>query len=170
MVEAGRIDHAHHAGNAYRALEDTIALDAAVKAAFDKVDPEETLIIVTADHGHVFTMAGYPERNNPILGLTGEAADDGKPYTTLGYMNGPGAVAGERPDLSEVDTQAPDFLQQALVPLEESETHSGDDVGIYAQGPWAHLFDGVVEQNLIYHVIAHATGLPEKAVLNGLSN
>ena len=70
--------------------------DAAVKAAFDKVDPEETLIIVTADHGHVFTIAGYPERNNPILGLTGEAADDGKPYTTLGYMNGPGAVAGER--------------------------------------------------------------------------
>ena len=31
MVEAGRIDHAHHAGNAYRALEDTVALDAAVQ-------------------------------------------------------------------------------------------------------------------------------------------
>ncbi len=170
MVEAGRIDHAHHAGNAYRALDDTIALDAAVAAAFEKVDPEETLIIVTADHGHVFTMAGYPERNNPILGLTGEKADDGKPYTTLGYMNGPGAVAGERADLAAVDTQAPDFLQQALVPLEDSETHSGDDVGIYAQGPWAHLFDGVVEQNLIYHVMAHATRLPEKAALAGLSN
>ena len=41
---------------------------------------------------------------------------------------------------------------------------------IYAWGPWAHLFDGVVEQNLIYHVMAHATGLPEKAVLAGLSN
>ncbi|MFD2404785.1 alkaline phosphatase [Azorhizophilus paspali] len=26
MVEAGRIDHAHHAGNAYRALTDTVAL------------------------------------------------------------------------------------------------------------------------------------------------
>lgn len=170
MVEAGRIDHAHHAGNAYRALEDTIALDEAVKAAYEMVDPEETLIVVTADHGHVFTIAGYPGRNNPILGLTGENADDGKPYTTLGYMNGPGAVSGERPDLSEVDTEAPDYLQQALIPLEESETHSGDDVGIYAQGPWAHLFDGVVEQNLIYHVMAHATGLPEKAALNAVSN
>ena len=56
------------------------------------------------------------------------------------------------------------------MPLEDSETHSGDDVGIYAQGPWAHLFDGVVEQNLIYHVMAHATRLPEKAALAGLSN
>ncbi len=26
MVEGGRIDHAHHAGNAYRALDETIAL------------------------------------------------------------------------------------------------------------------------------------------------
>ena len=79
-------------------------------------------------------MAGYPKRNNPILGLTGEIADDGKPYTTLGYQNGPGAVVGERADLTGVDTADPDFLQQALVPLEESETHAGDDVGIYAQG------------------------------------
>jgi alkaline phosphatase len=170
MVEAGRIDHAHHAGNGFRALEDTIALDAAVQAAYDRVDPEETLIIVTADHSHVFTMAGYPARNNPILGLTGAVADDGKPYTTLGYQNGPGAVEGARADLTGVDTTARDFLQQALVPLAESETHAGDDVGIYAQGPWAHLFDGVMEQNLIYHVIAHATDLPERAALNALSN
>ena len=85
-------------------------------------------------------------------------------------MNGPGAVTGERAGPHDVDTTDPDFLQQALVPLEESETHAGDDVGIYAQGPWAHLFDGVMEQNLIYHVIAHATRLPEKAALSGLSN
>ena len=56
------------------------------------------------------------------------------------------------------------------MPLEESETHAGDDVGIYAQGPWAHLFHGVIEQNLIYHVMANAIGLPEKAALTGLSN
>src|SRR5205085_580566 len=31
MVEGGRIDHAHHAGNARRALEDAIALSEAVK-------------------------------------------------------------------------------------------------------------------------------------------
>ncbi|HEY5817650.1 MAG TPA: alkaline phosphatase [Mesorhizobium sp.] len=163
MVEAGRIDHAHHAGNAYRALQDTVALSDAVKAAYAKVNPDETLIIVTADHSHVFTMAGYPNRNNPILGVAG-SADDKKPYTTLGYMNGPGAIKeGEaRPDVTDVDTQDPDYLQQALVPLEESETHAGDDVAIFAQGPWAHLFQGVVEQNMIYHVMAKATDMAAK--------
>lgn len=163
MVEGGRIDHAHHAGNAARALEDMVALSNAIKAAYDAVNPEETLIVLTADHSHVFTFAGYPVRGNPILGIAGEA-DDGLPYTTLGYMNGPGAKAGEvRGDLTGVDTTDVDYLQQALIPL-GSETHAGDDVGIFAQGPWAHLFHGVVEQNTIYHVLAKAIGLSHNAM------
>ncbi|WP_151718437.1 alkaline phosphatase [Gemmobacter serpentinus] len=165
MVEGGRVDHAHHAGNAARALTDTIAVAEAVKAVSEKVDLDETLIILTADHSHVFSIAGYPTRNNPILGIAG-TADDNKPYTTLGYQNGPGAkVDAPRADLTGVDTTDIDFLQQALVPLGESETHAGDDVAIFAQGPWAHLFHGVVEQNLVYHVMDHATGLSTRAAL-----
>jgi alkaline phosphatase len=94
MVEAGRIDHGHHAGNAYRALTDAIALSNAVKAAAAKAG-DDTLIVVTADHSHVFTIAGYPGRGNPILGLvkaegTLQLDNLGLPYTTLGYANGPG--------------------------------------------------------------------------------
>lgn len=162
MVEGGRVDHAHHAGNAYRALTDTIAVAEAVEAAMKIVDPSETLVILTADHSHVFSIAGYPTRNNPILGIAG-VADDGKPYTTLGYMNGPGARLDEpRADLSEVDTTDPDFLQQALVPLGESETHAGDDVAILAQGPWAHLFTGILDQQVVYHVVNHALQLDQR--------
>lgn len=61
-VEGGRIDHAHHAGNAYRALTDTQILDEAIGAAAQTVDLRDTLIIVTADHSHVFNIAGYPMR------------------------------------------------------------------------------------------------------------
>ena len=162
MVEAGRIDHAHHAGNAYRALQDTVALSDAVRAAYDKVNPEDPLIVVTADHSHVFSIAGYPSRNNPILGVAG-TGDDKKPYTTLGYLNGPGEKLDEpRVDLTDIDTQDPDFLQQALVPLAESETHAGDDVAILAQGPWAHLFQGIVEQSMIYHVMAKSLDIASK--------
>jgi alkaline phosphatase len=94
MVEAGRIDHGHHAGNAYRALTDAIALSNAVKAAAAKAG-DDTLIVVTADHSHVFTIAGYPGRGNPILGLVKidgvpQLDNLGLPYTTLGYANGPG--------------------------------------------------------------------------------
>ena len=166
MVEGGRIDHGHHAGNAYRALEDTLAFDAAIAATLARVNLDETLVIVTADHSHVMTIAGYPQRNNPVLGLVREPGGrlamgrDRRPYTTLGYINGPGAIPADapRPDLSNVDTTAPDFLQQALVPL-GSETHAGEDVAIFADGPQAHLFAGVVDQPYVYHVIARALGL-----------
>lgn len=165
MVEAGRIDHAHHGGNARRALQDTVALNAALKAAMDSVDLRDTLILVTSDHSHVFTIAGYPERGNPILGVvsapigTPVKAMDGKAYTTLGYANGPGAVsAAERPDPSKQDTEALNYKQQSLIPT-GSETHGGDDVVARAAGPKAHLFKGTIEQNTIFHILRRALGL-----------
>jgi alkaline phosphatase len=162
MVEAGRIDHAHHAGNAYRALTDTVELSNAVKYALDNTNPKETLIIVTADHSHTFTIAGYPVRGNPILGLVKAPGKDvfdkdvnGMPYTTLGYANGPGFRKGGRVDLTAVNTAHPDFLQEATIPL-GSETHAAEDVAIFANGPKAYLFHGVQEQSYIYQVMASA--------------
>ncbi len=92
MVEGGRIDHAHHASNAYRALTDTIEFDNAIESAYLTLSEEErdkTLIIVTADHSHVFSIGGYSKRGNPILGLSGNDIF-GKPYTTANYANGGG--------------------------------------------------------------------------------
>jgi len=112
MVEGGRIDHAHHNGNAYRALSDTVALSDAVRAAAAKVDLKDTLIVVTADHSHTFVIQGYPARGNNILGLVREIGNDGEiepgykhdslglPYTTLSYANGPGyqGATNKQPD------------------------------------------------------------------------
>lgn len=186
MVEAGRIDHAHHQGNAYRALTDTIALSRAVEKARSMVDLNDTLIIVTADHSHVFTMAGYPKRGNPILGTIIEPGHEhpakdllGLPFTTLGYANGPGyhgesdvqpagpkkfgreiskaQPAAGRADLSKVDTAHPDHLQESAVPL-KYETHGGEDVGVFAIGPGSQWVRGVMEQNVIFHVMREALG------------
>ncbi|MDO9522028.1 MAG: alkaline phosphatase [Pseudohongiella sp.] len=182
MVEAGRIDHAHHAGNAFRALDDTRELSDAVLAAIELTNEQDTLIIVTADHSHSLTIGGYSTRGNPILGAVvgnnnhGHAneqrsvARDSLPYTTLGYRDGPGFAvnaggdvrytipgAPGRHDLSDVDPTHPDFHQEALVPL-QSEGHAGEDVAIYARGPWSHLFHSTHEQHFIYHVMRHAYG------------
>ncbi len=182
MVESGRIDHGHHAGNAYRALTDTIAFSEAVEVALEKTDERETLIIVTADHSHVFTIAGYPVRGNPILGLVrgnrgnGEPAlsesldANGLPYTTLGYTNGPGVgewrdevyTAGERADLHDHDTQARDFRQESRVPL-SSETHGAEDVAVYARGPGAYLVRSTLEQNAIFHIMDRSARLVDSA-------
>ncbi len=160
MVEAGRVDHAHHAGNASRALTDAIELSNAVRTALKKAG-DDTLVIVTADHSHTFTIAGYADRGNDILGKSVTdgvlALDaDGKPYTTLGYTNGPGYRGpAARPDLTNVDTANANFLQEAAVPL-SSETHAAEDVAIYARGPGAQAFQGTVEQNVIFHVMAQS--------------
>ena len=60
LVEGGRIDHAHHAGNARRALEDTIAMDEAVKVAMEVTDRTDTLVLATADHSHTFAISATP--------------------------------------------------------------------------------------------------------------
>lgn len=190
MVEGGRIDHAHHAGQAGYALEETIEFARAVQYAIDHTDPAETLIMVTADHSHVFTIAGYPQRGNDILGLVvapkgrGEdggdgvspvLAADGKPYTTLGYANGPGALFGPGQGDGDADGDAEDdhdghtrpmpqtglaARQQALVPT-GAETHGGEDVALFATGPGADRARGVIEQNVIYSIIRRALGWAE---------
>jgi alkaline phosphatase len=159
MVEAGRVDHAHHGTNAYRALTDMQALNEAVKIAKAKTGGD-TLILVTADHSHVFTIAGYPGRGNPILGLVKEAgaddykkAEDGKPYTTLGYHNGPNVREADSPALTDNMVQARDYRQQTAVKL-GSETHGGEDVPLYARGPGAENVHGVMEQDEIGTLIA----------------
>jgi alkaline phosphatase len=66
----GRIDHAHHYNNAYRALVETLALEAALLAALPLVDLADTLLVLTADHSHVLTLGGLATpRGNPILGV-----------------------------------------------------------------------------------------------------
>ncbi|MDJ0642464.1 MAG: alkaline phosphatase [Erythrobacter sp.] len=169
MVESGRIDHGHHAGRAGWALEETVEFARAIQYASDNTDPAETLILVTADHSHVFTIAGYPRRGNDILGLVvppeGELvnteepmpASDGKPYTTLGYWNGPGAIPHDHEEGRPVPETGIDARQQAAVPL-RSETHAGEDVALYAYGPGAHRARGVIEQNVIYDIIRSAFG------------
>jgi alkaline phosphatase len=176
-IEAGRVDHANHDGNLFRVLHDGKAFADAIQVAMDNTDPAETLIIVTADHEHAIAFNGYCGRGSDVLGLCyveDEAGTmhsdelnlgaDGKPYTVVGYLNGAGSVlveqadgtfSGVRPDVTQEEVMDPDYLQQALVPM-SSETHSGEDVTVMARGPWAHLFDGVIEQNVIFHVMNYA--------------
>ncbi|MBP9663924.1 MAG: alkaline phosphatase [Pyrinomonadaceae bacterium] len=105
----------------------------------------------------------------------------GLPFTTLGYVNGRGYTGasndqpegpkrccvepkafkpflGGRWDLANVDTFDPDYLQEAMIP-KMSESHSGDDVTIFATGVNAHLIRGSMEQNWIFYVMADALRL-----------
>ncbi len=198
VVESGRIDHAHHNNNAFRALDETIVLSDAVRAAEAATSASDTLILVTADHSHTLVMAGHPVRGNPILGKVRSRNADGGPsdklsrdaagrsYTTLGYANGPGNNGASsdqpegpkhflhepsrydpapvsRPNLDAVDTEAPDYLQEAGIPM-KSETHGGEDVAVYARGPGAEAVHGSLEQNVLFHLMVQANPAMREAL------
>lgn len=84
---------------------------------------------------------------------------DQMPYTTLLYGNGPGfgrhPVSGRRDNISGTDPLDKNYVQQAAVPRQWA-THGGEDVPVYAQGPMAHAFRGVIDQTFIPHAIAYS--------------
>ncbi|MGL6312905.1 alkaline phosphatase [Vibrio sp. WXL103] len=180
-VSASRIAHGHQAGNAARALTETISLSEAVETAQQVLSDagilDDTLIVVAGDHSYTLTIAGYPQRGNPILGIAesydGQGLDgiidtiDGPGYTTLGYANGPGAFVSRDEDGNRLDPELDqpdsiDYLQQATVPFEQS-TSAGEDVPIFASGPRSYLVRGTSEQNSVFHVINIAAELGAQA-------
>lgn len=52
------------------------------------------------------------------------------------------------------------YQYPSVLPLTH-ETHGGDDVAVFALGPWSHLFTGLYEQNVIPHIIGYAACLGE---------
>lgn len=58
---------AHHRGRAKLAVDESAAMEDAVRVAASYSD-DETLLIVTSDHTHTLTINGYPERGSNIFG------------------------------------------------------------------------------------------------------
>lgn len=178
MVEGGRIDHALHATNARRALQDVAAFDDAIRLALDKMqqrDPglKNTLIVVTADHDHTLVLNGYARRTGKttadepgVLGLvrnvlTGRPELDmnGHPYTVIGFGTGSGYRAA-RGALSELQVADKDYLQESVIPTAAGgETHGGANVFIGAQGAGAEQFRGVIDNTEVFGLIRRALGL-----------
>lgn len=80
----------------------------------------------------------------------------------LMYGNGPGypnhqsASQKTRIDLSEINTTGNKFRFPAGLQL-SSETHAGEDVAVFAIGPWSHLFSGVYEQHVLPYIMSYAS-------------
>jgi alkaline phosphatase len=179
MVEGGLIDHALHGTRAKRALQETVAYDAALKAAIDEMrqrDPglKHTLIVATADHDHTLLINGYSPRSgkttpeNPgVLGLVRSLPDgkvkldkDGAPYTILGFGTGEHRVQGSRAaqaGLTDAIASADDYHQEAAVRM-KSETHGGADVYLGATGAGAELFRGTIDNTRVFTLIREAAG------------
>uniref|UniRef100_A0A182MHL4 Alkaline phosphatase n=1 Tax=Anopheles culicifacies TaxID=139723 RepID=A0A182MHL4_9DIPT len=168
FVEGGLIDTAHHSNRPRLSLEETNEFHKAIDLARKRTNVDDTLIVVSSDHSHTLMYNGYPTRGSDILGI-GDVSDiDHLPYTTLSYANGEGFYQtyvdgnpAKRIDVTSYDFSNYRQRYLATVPL-SSETHGGEDVGVYASGPCAHLFVGSTEQNVIPMLIAYAANIGEE--------
>jgi alkaline phosphatase len=184
MVEGGRIDHAEHFTNVNRAIQDTLAFDAALKTAIEKAKADDpmlasTLIVVTADHDHTLSINGEAKRvgattmTNPgILGFVRNLSDgmpavdaDSTPYTILNFGNGESRVAGPRSILTnftEMVSAGKDYHQEVAFHLTNStmdaETHGGADVAIMAIGYKASQVHGFMDNTQVYSILRNAAG------------
>lgn len=91
MIEGGKIDWASHANDARAIVGEVLALDAAVRTAVDfaKGHPQETLIVVTADH----------ETGGLSLGFAGTA-----------YSLKPAALRGQRSSYLRFEEATADYF------------------------------------------------------------
>nr|XP_032517995.1 alkaline phosphatase-like [Danaus plexippus plexippus] len=105
-----------------------------------------------------------------LLGTTGPSKYDGLNYTVISYgTGGPGSFKHSmttidnvtrvvRRDPSAVNTDDMLYEQIAAITLEENK-HGGNDVTVYAKGPFSHLFHNVHEQHYVFHAISYAAKL-----------
>lgn len=164
FIEGGKIDSANHANMVGLSIDETLEMEKAIQKARDITDPNETLIVVSSDHSHPLSIAGYPGRGTNILGINQHDTDvNGIKYTTLNYAAGTQQYLDEQGKRLDIENRFGEDLLAVYPSYINTEygVHGGEDVGIYALGPYEHLFRGVMEQHAIPHLMAYAACIGE---------
>lgn len=126
--EEGKIDWSAHGNKTMSMIHDVLSLDETVKKAleFYYAHPDETLIIVTADH----------ETGGPAIGEGQEWKSD---FIDWKVLENSWNERGGRNDLNREDNRALNLAAQVGW---TTENHSGAPVPVYAIGKGAERFHG----------------------------
>jgi alkaline phosphatase len=139
QVEGASIDKRDHAADVCGQIGETLEFDNAITVGLDyaKSHPD-TLVLVTADHGHTSQIISYPQTDD--LHSPGRIATvlthDRQPMT-IGYATVADDDAGK----------------------EQSQDHTGTEVRIAAQGPQAANVVGVINQTDVFGIMTRALDL-----------
>lgn len=130
QVEGASIDKQDHAANPCGQIGETVAFDHAVRVGLDFANNHsDTLIVVTADHGHASQIVGLPtDSDHPTGTLSVLRTRSGVPMTISYSTNG----------------------------YHRSQDHTGTQVRIAAQGPQAANVVGVVDQIDLFQLLNRA--------------
>ncbi len=148
MAEGGQIDWAAHANDITNTIHETIDFDEAIQVAYQFYlkHPDETLIVVTADHetggltlgrtkGYVFDLASVPGRKAQM-------------------------TTSERADINNYMEHTPaDSLSKAAKIGWTTTSHTGAAVPVFAVGAGSEAFVGRMDNTDIPKRIMDAMGL-----------
>lgn len=146
QVEGASIDKQDHNGNACGQIGETDDLDKAISAALEKVDLNETLIIVTADHAHTSQIV----ESQPAYALS----------TVLKTKDGSNMVISY--GTSETNLYADGNDTEGTADASQAQgnmSHTGTQLRIAASGPGASRVNGLTDQTDNFYTIANALGL-----------
>jgi alkaline phosphatase len=134
QVEGASIDKQDHAANPCGQIGENIAFDKAIAVglAYAKKNPD-TLVIVTADHAHTSQI---------IEPVPSNQTDHPGAFSVLITADG-----------------AEMTVNYATEPPGTSQSHTGSQLRIAAQGPQAANVVGVTDQTELFHTMARALGL-----------
>jgi alkaline phosphatase len=178
MVEGSQIDWAGHANDAAWAMKDAEAFEDAVEAALDFAKKDKkTLVVIAGDHDTGgMSVGGY--------GKSGANLEILKTVTATGNFMA-AQINEEQSNIQEVIlhytgislTEAEiNQIEQASNPAFEINSiiskhalvgwthtgHTGTDIPVYAYGPQAHKFAGLIENTDFPKLMAEAMKIPFK--------
>ena len=147
MSEGGRIDWACHANDGLTTILETIDFDLAVQiaVAFAEKHPEETLIVVTADHETGGLSLGWEKRYTMHFDqLEEQTASKDKLLAD-----------GKKKEVEHIE----EMNRRARIGWTTS-SHTGIPVPVYAMGVRSELFAGRIDNTDIPKKICEAMGVP----------
>ncbi len=132
QVEGASIDKQDHAANPCGQIGETIAFDKAIKVGLDyaRTHPD-TLIIVTGDHGHTSQIIEKPSSPN-------------QPGAFSALQTADGSIM---------------YVSYATAPVGASQSHTGTQIRVAAQGPGSERVIGVHNQTDLFTFMAQALNL-----------
>nr|WLK66394.1 glutathione S-transferase [Eocanthecona furcellata] len=149
MVANALIDKAHQSRRSREASDETFELSKAVEGTMKLLEAagikNDTLVIVTSSHSDTLTISGTPDVGSDILETPKVDITDGAvlDYATVKKNN-------------YFDSAVSGGVVREDTTLKEN-TNGGNDVFVYATGPYSYLFHRIHEQTYVPEVIQYAS-------------
>ena len=184
MIEGGRIDHAGHDFDAAGIAYETQAFDDAIAAVleYQRKHPD-VLVIVTADHATgglaINDFADWPllhQQKASIAWITSQVRDEHEGVERVREITGIADITEEEVEslsirqipttydanraLGTIVSRRTGITWLPKVDGLETGGHTGEDVALYAGGPGAERFQGVLDQTDIPARLAELMALP----------